>query len=45
MAEQELPECPWHPGLLCPGECQYMLGPDDCWHEVPEFFVEKGTNR
>ena len=31
---QQLPECPRHPGWKCPGECQYILGPDKCAHDL-----------
>lgn len=31
---QQLPECPRHPGWGCPGECQYILGPGECAHDL-----------
>jgi hypothetical protein len=34
MADQELPPCPRHPDKLCPGECQYILGRDECIIDV-----------
>jgi hypothetical protein len=30
---QELPECPRHPGLPCPGECQYLLAAGECLND------------
>ena len=33
-SQQDLPACPWHEGVLCPGECQYVLPADACLHEA-----------
>lgn len=33
-AGQGLQPCPWHKGKLCPGECQYILGSEECWVEL-----------
>jgi hypothetical protein len=30
MTDQELPDCHRHPHLKCPGECQYILGRNEC---------------
>lgn len=30
MKAQPLPKCHQHPRRRCPGECQYLLGPDQC---------------
>lgn len=34
-AQQELPECPRHPDLRCPGECQYILPNRACIYDQP----------
>lgn len=31
---QDLPECSRYPSLSCPGECQYILPRDACYHEM-----------
>jgi hypothetical protein len=31
---QALPACWRHPRRRCPGECQYLGAPDDCWHDL-----------
>jgi predicted DNA-binding WGR domain protein len=31
---QPLPECSRHPGLMCPGECQYILANGVCIHDL-----------
>jgi hypothetical protein len=29
-------ECHRYPGRDCPGECQYILGPNECANEIEE---------
>lgn len=39
-----LPRCHKHPAWLCPGECQYVLGPDECLVAMLRaFYVLKGV--
>lgn len=44
MQQQELPPCPWHPGKLCPGECQYILARDKCWADLADGIPEPGRD-
>jgi hypothetical protein len=32
--QQDLPACWRHPSLSCPGECQYIIPREACWHDL-----------
>ena len=33
LSQQDLPPCPWHRSVPCPGVCQYVLPADACFEE------------
>jgi hypothetical protein len=44
-AEQPLPRCHRHPRKGCPGECQYILGRDECIIDVGLAMTEAESNQ